>query len=307
MEPLEYNGRQVTVIIPTRNRPEMLSKLLQRLSEISDEFHRIIVVDSSTPEFSERASLAIEQSGPIREAITFLHTNEASLTRQKNLGLGLCASTDLVQILDDDVLPPKGYIESMKASLSQHGLAGISGVIQEIAPKNFAQKTFGYLFGLISLRPGEVSIGGLGTPVLPNTKTSGLVPVTWLIGCSMWDLCEIQSERYHDGFIGSAQFEDVEFSYRISRFAKLAIDPNQVLIHHLSPEGRPDQYTFWLRFSRNRYEVIRLRSKIPRVVFLWSSLGLIIQIFLGNQNRKLDSIRGLTKGVFIATKQGKYL
>lgn len=299
-------ARQVTVIIPTRNRPELLARLLTRLSTLSDEFTRVIVVDSSNSELASRVSEVVDQSGPISAKTMLLQTEVASLTHQKNMAIEICEKDAIVQILDDDVLPPKGYLASMKASLLESGLAGISGVTQEMSPPTIAQKIFGALFGLVGLKDGTVSVAGLGAPVYPNPNSSKLVSTSWLIGCSMWDLSKISGQRYFDRFVGSAQFEDVEFSLRVSKFASLAVDPSKVLFHQSAPEDRPDSFTFWFRFSRNRFEVVKIRSKLPWLIFLWSSLGLLIQVAFGKEPRKVDSINGLIRGSAAAIMQREF-
>lgn len=297
---------RLNIVIPTRNRPNYLEALLKRLCTMSDQFDRIIVVDSSDASNAELVQKIILERRAIYGAIEIYHTPIASLTAQKNLAFEKCEKNSIVQILDDDVLPPDGYLKSLKRALLEFDLAGISGVTQEMVPLSLGQKIFGRFFGLTS-SGGKVSIGGIGSPIYENEDDQHLIPANWLIGCSMWDLSKVGHLRFNENFNGSALFEDVEFSFRVDREHDLAVDPKQVLFHQSSMEERPDQFTYWYRFSRNRFEVIKLRSRVPRIVLLWSSAGVLAQIILGQERNKLSSIKGLVHGGVQAILQRGFL
>lgn len=306
MSSSDETSRELTVLIPTRNRPDSLQSLLLSLGSMADEFSRVIVIDSSNKDFSSRVSAVVEKCESLRGKISFVHSEVPSLTFQKNLGLRFCGANEIVQILDDDVVPPKGYLTSMKESLLRLGLVGVSGVTQEMVPLSRGQKIFGTMFGLIAAEPGGVSMGGIGSPVYPNGESLELVTSSWLIGCSMWDLSKTGGSLYHPEFVGSALFEDVEYSLRLSKVGALAVDSTKVLIHQSAPDERPDPFTFWYRFSRNRFEVIKIRSKLPRTVLAWSTVGLFLQILLGAQVEKLKSLRGLVCGACGALTKSEF-
>jgi GT2 family glycosyltransferase len=302
----EKAQRGVSVIIPTRNRPDSLSALLSNLSLMTDEFSRVIVVDSSGPEFRERVDRVIQDCRRLQGLVTVVHSPIASLTHQKNLGMNQCRADEIIQILDDDVLPPKGYLIAMKQLLLKSGLTGVSGVTQEMVPPSFAKRLFSRMFGLVSAKPGDVSVGGIGSPVYPNPGSDEPVHSSWLIGCSMWDLSKIEGARYHPRLLGSALFEDVEFSFRLSKVGLLAVDPTKVLLHQSATEQRPDSFTFWYRFSRNRFEVIKIRTEWPRAVLVWSTIGVLVQVVFGAERQKLKSVKGLMLGLKEGLIEGEF-
>ena len=299
--------RSITIIIATRNRPLSLKSLLGRLSTISMEFERVIVVDASDDRFSSEVARVISEIKERGLPLELIHCKVGSLTYQKNLALDACTGNEIVQILDDDVLPPPGYLTHMAYQLQLHNLAGISGVTQETKPILLPHMIFGRIFGLVATSQGKVSIGGIGFPIEKRTSAAGYIhPAQWLIGCSMWDLSKVGSARFHRNFIGSALFEDVEFSLRIGKGFKLGVDPTQILTHKIDKSERPDVYTYWYRFSRNRFEVVRNISSLPKVVFLWSTIGVILQILFGTQMEKRKSLKGLLDGLRAAIMNGNY-
>jgi GT2 family glycosyltransferase len=297
---------RLNIVIPTRNRPNSLEALLKKLCAMSDQFDRILVVDSSDATHAEIVQQIVLEHRAVYSGIALYRTPVASLTAQKNLAFEQCEKNSVVQILDDDVLPPEGYLKSMKEALLRHDLAGISGVTQEMVPLSLGQKIFGRFFGLTS-SAGKVSIGGIGSPIYKNEEDHKLITANWLIGCSMWDLSKVGHLRFNENFIGSALFEDVEFSIRVGREHNLAVDPKQILFHQSSMDERPDQFTYWFRFSRNRFEVIKLRSRAPRTVLLWTSAGVLAQIIFGHERNKLCSIKGLVHGGVQAILQRGFL
>jgi glycosyltransferase involved in cell wall biosynthesis len=307
MERTESQLTRVEIVIPTRNRPGSLSALLARLGEMTDEFDRIIVVDSSSNQVFAEVEAALEGNVVLRNQTELIRSSVASLTHQKNLGLDHCSPDAAVQILDDDVLPPIGYIRKMVETLKTHNLCGISGVTHEARPPSMSGRIFGILFGLIARSSGRVSSGGVGSPFYTQKLGVDVQKSDWLIGCSMWDMAKVRDQRFHAQFLGSALFEDVEFSYRMSRKHSLSVDGSQTLFHSLSQIERPDGFTHWFRFSRNRFEVIKLVSKFPKTVLVWSSLGLLLQITFGSESKKLRSATGLLKGAASALRGGRFV
>jgi hypothetical protein len=119
---------------------------------MTNEFMNIIIVDSSNLECQQEVARVVEQADSLRGLISLQHTHISSLTHQKNLGLMACERDALVQILDDDVLPPRGYLSAMQESLVAGNLIGVSGVTHEFVQKKNTWRLFGYVFGLISTK-----------------------------------------------------------------------------------------------------------------------------------------------------------
>lgn len=307
MERLESQRTGVEIVIPTRNRPDSLSALLSKLGEMTDEFDRVIVVDSSSNQVFTEVKAALEGNVVLRSKTVLLQSSVASGAHQKNLGLDYCSPDAAVQILDDDVLPPTGYIRKMAENLRSRKLCGISGVTHEARPPSAIGRIFGIVFGLIARSSGGVSAGGVGSPFYTESLRGDVQKSDWLIGCSMWDMSKVGDQRFRGEFLGSALFEDVEFSYRMSRKHRLAVDSSQTLFHSLSQIERPEGFTYWFRFSRNRFEVIKLVSKFPKTVLVWSSQGLLLQIAFGSESRKVRSATGLLRGAASALLGGKFV
>jgi GT2 family glycosyltransferase len=294
------------ILIATKNRPEHLAKLLAGLSNMADEFSKVVIVDASDEDKEAKVFDTIKDFSSKLD-ISLVKSRISSLAHQKNLGLKACESATFVQILDDDVLPPKHYISDLAKVMEELDIAGISGVTQEVEIPAKPFRIFLKVFGLIANQPGQVSCSGVGTPIFPGDNSSQLHDVNWLIGCSMWNIRDIKDFQFKSEFPGSSLFEDVEFSHRVSKVARLKVSSSHVLTHFYAAEERPSQYIYWYRFSRNRIEVLNISSKHPRLTLLWGTIGLVIQITFGREKSKLSALRGLGEGAMSAIRGGKFI
>lgn len=294
----------LTLIVATRNRPTHVIHLLKSLLAIHSEFERVILVDSS----DGRALLAnlsiVEQLQAAGLDLLYVHSKTKSLTHQKNLALEMCKDKGVIQILDDDVIPPPGYLSASYSLLMSSGATGVSGITTDLSRESLIRKIFGVIFGLSSFKGGAVSDSGLGVPVVDGE----LATTDWLIGCSMWNLEKLGPQKYFGEFAGSALFEDVEFSHRVKlKGDLLLVDPSLVLWHGSADENRPDPFTYWYRFSRNRMEILQRKSRWARAQLIRGNMGALIQILLGAEPNKFDALRGLLSGTLSALRGGQFL
>ena len=92
----------LSVIIPTLDRPETVSRLLESLQKQSVHPQEIIIVDAGRGKIPD-----YEKAFPGLNII-LKHTSPPGLTRQRNIGLGMLSErTDLVCFLDDDIVFPE--------------------------------------------------------------------------------------------------------------------------------------------------------------------------------------------------------
>ena len=289
----------VCILVATRNRPKNLSALLERLSEVRSEFAQVVIVDSSDADKLEEVASSLAKFEKLLGPIEFIHTEERSLTRQKNLGLPLCLKYQAFQVLDDDVLPPKGFISKSFELLQRQNADGVSGITQEVPDSLPRRSLFEAAFGLRSSSPGNVSPAGIGTPVDPSWQ--GPIRVEWLIGCSMWRSATVVN-TYEESLDGSSLYEDVIFSLGNKRVGGLWVEPSLVLHHDASIEERPESRTYWYRFAHNRVFILRLTSKAPRWQLSRGNAGALLQILFGKEQSKRDSLQGLFEGWAAALK-----
>jgi len=103
----------VTVVVPTRGRAAYLEVTLESLRRQRTETpHELLVVDDgatdATPELAERF-----------EARLIRHGERRSLNAARNSGLRE-AGAPLVAFVDDDVLVPRGWLDSLVEGAERH-------------------------------------------------------------------------------------------------------------------------------------------------------------------------------------------
>jgi len=172
----------LSVAIPTRNRPDCVSRLLASLSAQNRLPDEIIVVDSST---DRRTQQSVERAnGNLLGRIRFF-TNEPGLTRQRNRAISE-ATGDVLVFLDDDVELDPGFIAALEAAFDGHpDVAGIGGFIVNEWGKE--PERWWKLRKRLGLLPGAYEEGrllpyGICLPLSTLKPFSGIKIVGWLPG-----------------------------------------------------------------------------------------------------------------------------
>jgi len=119
----------ISVVIPTRNRPESLNRLLKSLSRQDFTFDEVIVVDSSD-DSSDYTMVGID----VRIPLKILHS-KPSVCVQRNLGIGH-AQGDWILLCDDDIEVPADYLTKLVQFAERYSDAKIiSGLFLEEGEK----------------------------------------------------------------------------------------------------------------------------------------------------------------------------
>jgi len=109
-----------------------------------------------------------------------------------------------------------------------------------------------------SLDPGRYHRSGMSTPWSFLQPTSGLADGDWLPGGAIvWRTGVARSLGFHNGFVGYAQGEDLEFSLRARRLGRLILAGAGRVQHLHEPGGRPAAFRHGYMEIRNRYEIHR--------------------------------------------------
>ena len=295
----------LSVIIPTRNRNDLLTNCIDAILRNSIKPEHIIVVDSS--DSNKRINLEFMST-----TIEHVFTEIKSAAKQRNLGLGKVPSKcDYVAFLDDDVIVPENYFSKLIVSMERYGYLGISGkaINKEnefaLTRKTSTTQLISRLFLLNSTKNGVLLKSGVNIPV----KSESAIPieVEWLIGCSIWNFSKINNCRFEEDFYGQSLGEDVVFSLKASRIGKIAVDPNVILNHLESPIMRPNPEEFMRMWITNRKRVINEMPSGPikYLAYHWANFGKLIQIIvLPNPNKSLE-LKGFLNGYKIV-RLGKH-
>ncbi|RMF60317.1 MAG: hypothetical protein D6746_07025, partial [Bacteroidetes bacterium] len=204
-----------------------------------------------------------------------------SLARQRNVALDALPDTlDIVHFLDDDVTVHPGYFRALHAVFEDDPSVGGAGgrILQAGTDPERRGLWWRRLFLLDHPAPGRVLCSGATTPAqaLPLTTRT---PVEWLSGCSCaFRRSLLAWHRFDPALEGYSLDEDLDFSYRIGRTARLVVEPAAVLTHHVTPGGRGDASRLAHDAIVHRYWFLEknLRSPWRRPAFWWSVLGRLL-------------------------------
>jgi glycosyltransferase involved in cell wall biosynthesis len=274
-----------SIIIPTRNRPKLLRRLVLSIVTEQKFGFEIIVVDSSDKEM-RCPELADERD------INYIVTDIQSAAVQRNLGLDNMKDGDYVFFLDDDVLPTRDYFVDCIEGLSKDGVTGISGIAksrhesyQRGKPAG-ASGLFRVFFLLDSRRDGVLLKSGVNVPVRSSGEFAQ--EVDWLIGCSAWKKNFIGTTRFEEDFVGQSLAEDVIFSVRMRRKGTLVTDSRIILIHEESEIERPQRKEFWKMWVENRYRLVSVADfgLVGILSFWWANLGQLLILSISYITKK---------------------
>lgn len=290
-----------SVIIPTRNRPNLLSDLIKTILPQLSGADEVIVVDSSDPDLLSTNLEKIPR-------INFIISCARSAAVQRNIGLDKMGFTDYVFFLDDDVVPDSNYFENCIQALKTSRAIGVSGLalkFSQLTVRPYSSGLVGLLkrvFLLDSNQDGLILRSGINIPIRDSEKK--IFEVDWLIGCSGWVAGKIGQTRFESDFFGQSLSEDVIFSLRMSKKGKLVTDSSILLRHHESGTARPSKEEFWEMWMVNRYRLIQVAEFGIRGLFSywWANLGqFLILCFLKITKNRQNSggIKGLISGALL--------
>ena len=128
-----------SIIVPTRNRKDLLLELIRRIDLEDERLIEMIIVDSSDKNFdAEMINLSSK--------IHFVFTDVRSASIQRNIGVKqLSSQSNYVFFLDDDVKPDIDYFNSLLATIKVGKAIGASGIAIEPKPHDNHDSRFMYL------------------------------------------------------------------------------------------------------------------------------------------------------------------
>ena len=207
------------VLIATRNRPEQLNTLLISLRRSTKRISQVIIVSSG-----------IDVSGVVNShqtsiPINYFNSEISGQIAQKVKGIELIPSnTEWVMFLDDDVVIPEysidNLIDNYLTNSDYKDVAGFGLNLNniELRRTRALANLFLKIVGLYSGTPGAILKSGHAEKYLGSKEA---IYTQWLNGLSVWryDLLKNYNPRFSR--IDYAAYEDVLFSYRVSKQHKL--------------------------------------------------------------------------------------
>jgi glycosyltransferase involved in cell wall biosynthesis len=288
-----------SIIIPTRNRSELLHNVLSSIDFNEPNLIEVIVVDSS--DFAIK--LQINQ-----EKIKYFHTSIKSAATQRNIGINnLNKITEIVFFVDDDVILPQDYFKQLNSCLCDIETIGASGLAINYNSVRGELKgisgIYRRIFLLDSKRDGILLPSAINIPVRTGKNSlDNLVETQWLIGCSAWKSTILENLRFENKFKGQSLGEDVLFSNKARKLGKLKVNKTVILNHLESKIERPNLKNFYAMWVSNRYEISRqLHLSWFNLAFHWANIGKFIITSIRWDFEKKDKksiIRGIMAGYY---------
>ncbi len=276
----------VALIIPTRNRPELLANLLRSLQEQTVQPHQVIIVDGSDQPIEP------EIKPFLSPCVSSMRVFPPSFTRQRNAGSkALREDITLVGYLDDDTVLERDAVEAM-LSFWEHGCDDVGGSSFNITNRpagkvSLFTRLFDKLFCLNDGRQGVVLRSGFNpivSPVLEDTYTE------WLAGGStVWRRQVLEEFRHDEWFVGSGNLEDIDFSLAVNKKYKLVVLKDAKIQHLPQPYDEKRCYSLGKTLVAQRYYVVKKHAELSVPLFYWSTVGRALSLIIGG-------IRGHNRG-----------
>lgn len=261
----EFSNR-IAFVVPTRNRPDDLRRMLTSVTNQSCLPDELIVVDGG----DETVESVVDEFSALN--IKYLRVYPPSLAKQRNAGMAqIGTSITLAGYLDDDLVLEPGAMEGMLAfwetTASEVGGARFN-ILNEALPKGVFLKT---LFLIDSPSRGEVLRSGYQTSIGPVDENKF---VRWLSGgVTIWRRSVISQFSYDEWFEGTGFLEDLEYSYRVGKEYKLVVVADASVQHLAYPVRKDKNYLLGKWQSINRMYVVKKNEEMSALLCYWALVG----------------------------------
>jgi glycosyltransferase involved in cell wall biosynthesis len=291
-------GVPYTVVIPTKDRHEILPAAIRSLLAQTDRPRRVVVVDASDD--------PIRLDGETGDVELVLLRHAPSTSAQRNVGVAH-VETPLVMFLDDDVELPPNYVETLKRHWARRGglgaLAAATGTAARPAPA-------GGRLGQLYRRAFQLHIQDPAAPhhtfrlsQKVRFRLDPAEPVLIPVVSTMAVLYRTDLARKHpfdEHFPGYALGEDLDMSVRVAQEAPILHVPDVAYVHAWSEGSRGSPRRWYYRGRCDTYfRLKRLDSGlVPAAAFALSVVGELMGAAADSaRERDLSHVRLFVKGL----------
>jgi len=227
--------RTVSVIIPTKERPEDLMACLASIYRQTYMPSQVIVVEGGMSGTSKKL---VRTTYPNAQFVEF--PESTGLTSSRNRALSII-SGEISIFLDDDVVLDEDFVEKITEVFSMEDFNSIGGVVGNMFGYKGGNDSFlHYLIKRLFLMPirgdGRFRLSGAPTFIY---GAKDIKQVEFIAGGISGYRTKIFDEfRFDENLKGSSLGEDKDFSYRISRKYRNYYTPFAMADHKQSPVNR---------------------------------------------------------------------
>ncbi|MEM7525859.1 MAG: glycosyltransferase [Pseudomonadota bacterium] len=269
-------------VVPTKDRPADMGKLLESLRAQTDAPDQIVVVDGGDEPVE--GLCANYQDLPIH----YIRCRPPSLAKQRNAGMAaLRAEITVAGYLDDDLVLEPDATAKMRRFWNEAG-AEFGGASFSIINQGVARhRRLDAFFGIQGARPGAVLPSGQAT-YIPFVETT--LQTDWLYGgATMWRREVIAAHQYDEWYLGHGYLEDLDYSYRVGKVYALYVVGDARVWHFPGPVLDAKQFALGRQQTFNRLYFVSKMGDFRPVRVYWALFGLVLKNALATLRRPCGS------------------
>ncbi len=243
-----------SLIIPTKDRFNILIRMFISLGKYSGEFDEIIIVDSSSKYISSKINDYFKKFKNVK-----IFRSSPSTSLQRNIGIKNAKKDNkFLMFCDDDIIFERNsLIEMNKCIIKSPNEVGFGFNLKENMNKNFIEKLkknyFFIKFGIYHNSPGVVCDNGWHTK---NVNIKQNIKSMWLSTQACIFRKKNIENNFFDTSLGSYSYlEDLFFSYQIYKKGNFIICSNSKYSHPNTID-RLD-FKFGVQEVINRYKFVK--------------------------------------------------
>jgi len=293
-----YKSSDLVLIVPTKDRPQKITDLLDSLVNQTVGCGRIIIVDGG------ESIESIISSYADRLPIEYYACQPPGQIRQRNRALSkLDETTSLVGFFDDDIVLENQALEEMLACWNRReaNTAGISFNIVNNPP--IKHSWLRRLAGMDSDQLGNILKSGYNIPISPIDED---IKSQWLCGgATVWQQkILLQQHSCKEVRTNWAICEDIIFSYPISKEQPLYVCAAARVRHeHVYDHTQKMKHKYYGRNATLwRFYFVEEHPELSRLCFIWMILCQVIaRLISGVVRLRLSDIQyaiGQVEGLF---------
>jgi glycosyltransferase involved in cell wall biosynthesis len=259
-------------VVPTKDRPDDLRKLLASLARQTVRPAQVVIVDGSDPPVD--AVCAEFPDLPL----TYVRVFPPSLARQRNAGMAaLGDGVEIAGYLDDDLELAEDATERMAAFWAAAG-PGVGGAAFTIVNQPLAHpllSLFSRAFLMSGPGQGRVLSSGFATPITPRAET---LRTDWLYGgATLWRRGVVARHAYDEWYIGHGFLEDLDYSHRVSRTDELYVVADARCWHWPRPVAGRRNVALGRQQVVNRVYFVRKAARFSGPALAWALTGQLLR------------------------------
>ena len=233
---------RVSVLVPTRERPDELRRLLRSLSatrfrrlDPEDQFVDVVIVDNARPAHGYDAN---ELTGLCGFPVRVVHEPRTGIPFARNTAIRHRApDADVVVFTDDDMAATPSWLEQLLLAAERYSADFVSGPYLSRVPDSASERSRFLLQALRNERPVD------GTALSAAATGNLLITVAWLERQETW-----LDERF-----GTSGGSDIEWTARLVREGATIVHADRAVSWHWLSEERTTLRWLGLRAYRVGY------------------------------------------------------